>query len=180
MKMNEYEFSLTYRLPFDESGEKFINSLYDNGCDDAIVSVGNRGFVRLDFTRESTDAFHAIQSAHFNVKTAIPDAVFDKAGPYLLNLTELAFELGFTKQNIQKYAKGGSKKRVLFPSPVLTGKISYWYATDVFEWFWGAGIGEIQDKDLECLFAIKSLNLAMEEKKCPSMTESFSKMVASG
>ena len=42
--MNEYEFTLKFRLP--EPGtdpEKFIGALAETGCDDALVGIGQQG-----------------------------------------------------------------------------------------------------------------------------------------
>lgn len=73
--MNDYDFILKFDLPEkDADPEQFLDALYDAGCDDATIGVGQRGRISLNFIRQSTSAAEAISSAIVDVKKAIPEA----------------------------------------------------------------------------------------------------------
>jgi hypothetical protein len=114
--MNEYDFLLKFDLPGpDVDPEEFVNALYEAGCDDATVGIGQHGRVALNFTREAASAVDAVSSAIADVKKAIPKAKLIEATPDLVGLTDIAEILGCSRQNIRKLVIG---HRSLFPSPV--------------------------------------------------------------
>ena len=62
--MNEYEFTLKFRLPDAGSDPAlFIGALAEAGCDDAMVGIGQPGRIALDFAREAKTALGAVVSA---------------------------------------------------------------------------------------------------------------------
>ncbi len=73
--MKEFEFTLKFSLRDSElpPGE-YIDALYQAGCDDALVGLGERGRIALTFNRKAGTADEAVQSAVRDVLTAIPDA----------------------------------------------------------------------------------------------------------
>ncbi len=73
--MKEYEFTLKFLLP-DPSADPgtFVHALATAGCDDALVGVGQRGHIALDFSREAATASDAIASGLRDVRRAIPNA----------------------------------------------------------------------------------------------------------
>lgn len=80
MTMTAYDFSLAFSLP--DSGteaEQYLDALFEAGCDDAVIGIGERGTIGLDFSREAESAEEAIQSAITNVQAAIPGAVLFEA-----------------------------------------------------------------------------------------------------
>lgn len=82
--MKDYDFILKFDLPDHEADpEKFVNALYEAGCDDALVGIGQKGRIALNFIRQSESAFDAISSAISDVKKAIPDAKLIEATPDL-------------------------------------------------------------------------------------------------
>ena len=122
--MVNYNFELIFKLNEGENPEDYIGALFEAGCDDANPGIGVVGEIGLEFNREAQDAFTAIKSAIANVSTAIPHAVLKQAKPYLLNLSELAFEFGFTKQNMQKYTHGKTTSTITsFPTPFIEDPI---------------------------------------------------------
>ncbi len=99
--MNEYEFTLKFSLQDTSShSETYIEKLWAEGCDDALVGIGQSGRIALNFTRESSSAQDAILSALEDVKRAIPKAKRVEATPDFVCFTEIVNFLGFTRQNL--------------------------------------------------------------------------------
>lgn len=166
--MANYKFELIFRLNADEDPSAYLDALFEAGCDDASVSTGAMGYIGLDFTREAETPEAAIISAISNTKTAIPHAKLERAEPYLLNLSELAFELGFSKQNMSKYACGKAVKvKTPFPKPYIQGKTSYWSYFHVAQWMRNEGIVDISNETIDSLFSVWCLNRAIEELEQP-------------
>lgn len=51
-----------------------IERLAEEGCDDALVGVGQPGRLALEFFREAPSALEAIESALEGVRRAVPGA----------------------------------------------------------------------------------------------------------
>lgn len=84
--MTEYEFVLRFQLPtHSDQPEAFLDSLYDAGCDDAVVGAGLLGYIALDFAREAANAREAVQSAILDIEKAIPSAKLIEVAPDLLS-----------------------------------------------------------------------------------------------
>lgn len=89
--MNDYEFTLKFLLPVHAADpEAHLEALGEAGCDDALVGLGQRGRIALDFTRSARSAFAALSSAVSEVRAAIPDAVLAEVSPDFVGLTDLA------------------------------------------------------------------------------------------
>lgn len=89
--MSEYEFTLTFSLPGEnDDPEQYLDSLYESGCDDAVLGTGQPGTIGLDFVREAASAEDAVRSAIANVEAAIPGAELVEAKPDLVGPTDLA------------------------------------------------------------------------------------------
>jgi len=73
--MNEYDFTLKFQLcnPGDDP-DNYIEKLGAEGCDDALIGVGEKGRVALNFIREDSSQREAIRSAIADVNRAIPEA----------------------------------------------------------------------------------------------------------
>jgi predicted DNA-binding transcriptional regulator AlpA len=133
--MNSYTFMLNFNLPHPEDNpEKYLDALYDAGCDDASVGIGRYGMIGMDFTRSAKSAELALRSAIQNVQTAIPGAELLQAGPDLVGLTEMAEIFGFSRQNMRKYATGRSGARAAFPLPTILGEPSLWHLAEIAAW----------------------------------------------
>ena len=180
--MTEYTFELIFKLKKGESPDLHLDALYEAGCDDATVGTGALGFLGLSFIRQSTSAQTALESAIKNVKQAVPHARLERAAPDLLNLSELAFLFGFTKQNMRKYARGEvAAVTEDFPIPVIAGKTSYWHAAKIAYWLNEQRVVKITDATLETLSALRSLNQASEylQRPDPQMTDNFTSLLQS-
>lgn len=133
--MDTFTFVLTFALPGrDSDPEQFLDALYEAGCDDAAVGVGQAGMIGLDFARAANGAEDAIRSAIGDVRAAIPGAVLIQAGPDLVGLTEMAEIFGFSRQNMRKYATGQSSAAASFPPPVVTGEPGLWHLAEIVAW----------------------------------------------
>ena len=161
--MNNYQFQLIFSLHPNEDAEKYLDALFEAGCDDALISMGKPGYLAADFTRESSSAYDAIKTAIEAVTKAITHAKLIKASPYIANLSEMANLFGCTKQNLSKYARGESPKSDLFPNPIVSGKVDYWYVLDVALWFYKQNKMNIGKQDIDILKAIHDLNIVIEE-----------------
>lgn len=130
--MNEYEFTLRYRLAEPkENPESYLNSLVEAGCDDALVGIGRNGRVALNFTRQANSAFEAISSAISDVQQAIPTATLIEAAPDFVGVTDLAELFGVSRQYMKKFI---DSKGVEFPEPLHEGRPTLWHLSDVLEW----------------------------------------------
>lgn len=134
--MDSYEFVLNFNLPHREDDpERYLDALYEAGCDDATVGTGLNGMIGLDFKRSATDAEEALRSAIQDVQTAIPGADLVQVGPDLIGLTDMAEIFGFTRQNMRKYATGQlAGTRQAFPAPVIIGEPSLWHLAEIVSW----------------------------------------------
>lgn len=55
--MNEYDFVLRFQLPeSNDHPERYLDTLYEAGCDDATIGVGLPGYIALGFYREADSA----------------------------------------------------------------------------------------------------------------------------
>ena len=53
--MNIYEFKLIFKLPpGKEDAASHIDALGEAGCDDALIGIGRKGRIALDFAREAS------------------------------------------------------------------------------------------------------------------------------
>ena len=123
-QMNKYEFILTFSLPdVQDDPERYLDALYEAGCDDALIGTGQVGSIALEFVREAESAAAAVNSAIANVKDVIPGAELIEVKPDLVGLTDVAEILKCSRQNIRKYMIGYAD----FPKPVYTGTASLWH-----------------------------------------------------
>lgn len=99
--MNEHDFTLTFNLedPQADPGD-FIEKLYEGGCDDALIGVGNKGYVALNFIREASSRKEAICSAINDVKKVIPSATLIEEPPDFVCLSDADQIIECTQQNI--------------------------------------------------------------------------------
>lgn len=71
----EYPFSLKFKLPANLTDlDTVVGRLGEHGCSDALVGLGQPGYVGLDFVREADNAQSALRSGIDNVTRALPGA----------------------------------------------------------------------------------------------------------
>lgn len=158
--MTEFDFILKFDLPDPETDpDKFVDALYEAGCDDATIGIGQHGRVALNFTREAATALEAVASAIADVRKAIPGARLVEATPDLVGLTDIADILGCSRQNIRKLVIGNKS---IFPSPIHEGSSSIWHLAKVLPWFKAKGNYKIEDNLIEISDANMQVNIARQ------------------
>lgn len=149
----EYEFTLKFALGDDSADpESFIDALMEQGCDDALIGIGKKGRIALDFSREAASAEDAVVSAISDVKRAIPDARFIEATPDFVGITDIAEILGCSRQNVAKIMSSSGSR---FPDPVHEGKSAIWHLETVLMWW-----AEHQEREIDArLVEISRVNM---------------------
>ncbi|MDI9244538.1 DNA-binding protein [Marinobacter sp. CHS3-4] len=127
----EYDFTLTFAIPGSLDQEALESALFEAGCDDAIIGLGRKGRLALNFTRESASAEAAVLSALENVKQAAPQAKLIEAAPDLVGISDMARLLAFSRQNMRKLIQTHSAS---FPLPLHEGASAIWHLADVLAW----------------------------------------------
>ncbi len=70
----EFTFDLIFALPDDAADEAAIlDSLYETGCDDAVVGLGAPGSVGLGFKRAGREAEAVVAAAVRQVMSGLPE-----------------------------------------------------------------------------------------------------------
>lgn len=94
----EFTFTLKYQLTTSETDiDALIEQLVEEGCDDALVGVGQSGRIGLEFVREASNAREAVGSALADVRRAVPDAKLIEVTPDLVGLTDVAELMGVSR-----------------------------------------------------------------------------------
>jgi len=158
--LTTYEFRLKFSIPLFESDmDELVERLFEAGCNDALIGIGQPGRIALDFTREADSAFRAISSAFADIKQVVPDAKLIEATPDLVGLTDVADIVGCSRQNIRKImvASGGN-----FPPPVHEGKSALWHLSTVLVWLKEARYYQVADDLLEVALINMQFNVAKE------------------
>ncbi len=130
--MTKYDFTLRFALPsagldMDEVADR----LYGHGCDDALVGIGHRGMIALDFTREAISPHVAVMSAITDVTKAVPGAILVAVAPDLVGVTDIADMVGCSRQNIRQLMVSCVGT---VPAPVHEGKQALWHLAPVLNW----------------------------------------------
>ena len=163
--MNDYEFFLKFALPDSNADpEGYVVRLVEAGCDDALIGLGKKGRIALEFIRSASSSDDAIISALADVHKAIPGARLIEAGPDLVGLTDIAELMRCTRQNARKTSMADS----LFPIAVHEGSPELFHMMDVLNW-WKDARGEPVDRVLlEITMTTRKVNLAREINRLPT------------
>lgn len=87
--MKDYDFTLKFNLQDPQSDpDEYVEKLYVGGCDDALIGVGLKGYMSLNFIREASSADEAISSAISDVKAVVPSATLIEAAPDFVGLID--------------------------------------------------------------------------------------------
>ena len=164
--MNEYEFTLKFNLQnFQVDASDYVEKLYENGCDDALIGIGAKGYIALDFIREASSAYAAVSSAITDVKKVIPDAVLIEATPDFVGLTDAAKILGCSRQNIRNLIVKDVPRS---PLPVYEGTPSIWHLADILIWLREEKTYSIDDSLLEIAKINMNFNTARSWQRVDS------------
>lgn len=156
--MNEYDFTLKFQLPQSPiEPNDYVDRLYESGCDDAMIGLGKKGLISLNFIREAESAYIAIQSAITDVRKAIPSALLVEATPDFVGLTDTAKILGCTRQNIRNLIV---KDELKSPLPIYEGTPSIWHLAEILMWLQAEKTYAINESLLEISKINMNLNIA--------------------
>ncbi|MEN9518290.1 MAG: hypothetical protein RLZZ381_878 [Cyanobacteriota bacterium] len=136
--MNEYDFALHFKLAdYKADPSIYEDKLFEAGCDDALLGIGQRGYIGLDFIRSSKDAIDAVYSAIENVKSVIPDLELYYISPDVVGIPEIANIMNCSRQNILKLKNTHTDT---FPFPINSdGKSLNWHLAEVLKWYQSRG-----------------------------------------
>lgn len=174
--MSEYEFTLKFNLQNSHvDPNEYVEQLYENGCDDALIGIGAKGYIALDFIREAASAYEAISSAIIDVKAVIPQAKLIEATPDFVGLTDAAKILGCSRQNIRNLLVKDQSKS---PLPVYEGTPSIWHLADILIWLREEKTYSIDDSLLEIAKINMNFNVARSwQKVAPELQANIKDLV---
>jgi len=161
-KSHLYQFTLILKN-IDENTPDLEDSLYDAGCDDALINYSN-GTVYLDFDRKAHSFEKAVISAIKDVHAASVEAEVASVAPEnLVTESEIAKRLEISRQTVSLWIKGARRKH--FPQPImrLTEKSPLWKWTDVTRWLYQNKIINNETLVEDALF-LENINAALEER----------------
>lgn len=171
----EYTFTLKYQLSVDDDDQSaIVERLGAEGCDDALIGVGNPGRIALEFIREGNTAEIALFSALSDVNKAIPTAKLIEASPDFVGLTDAADVAGVTRQNMRKLMINHPTK---FPIPVHEGSVSIWHLADILDWLKSKGGYTIKQDVIDIAHAAKQINLSKDNHLYKPNCHKFEKIV---
>lgn len=161
----EFTFTLKYQLPtHDIDTDVLIERLGEEGCDDALVGIGQPGRLALTFTREAVSAQGAMESALADVRRAVADARLIEVTPDLVGLTDVAEVMGVTRQNMRKLVVAYPS----FPTPVHEGSAAIWHLAEVLSWMEGKGYEHVPHVMRDIARVAMRVNIAKENDRLQS------------
>ncbi|MBW4639969.1 MAG: DNA-binding protein [Gloeocapsa sp. UFS-A4-WI-NPMV-4B04] len=174
--MNEYDFTLKFNLQNSQTDPNdYVEQLHESGCDDALIGVGEKGRIALNFIRQASSAYEAIKSAITDVKKVIPHATLIEATPDLVGLTDAAKILGCTRQNIRNLIV---KSELGPPIPIYKGTPSIWHLAEILIWLRENKTYSIDDSLLEIAKTNMGFNTARSWQKVePDIQENIKALV---
>jgi hypothetical protein len=159
-----YQFMLVLKNA-DEGTPNLEDSLYEAGCDDALINFRN-GTVYLDFDRKANSFEQAVLSAIRDVENASIKAVVINVAPEdMVTESEIAKRLLINRQTVSLWIKG--ERRQSFPKPTmkLADKSPFWKWREVVKWlFDNKVIGTISEEDVKNALFLETLNIVLEER----------------
>ena len=158
---NLYQFTLLLD-GVDEKTPNVEDSLFEAGCDDALVNFKN-GAIYLDFDREGDDLESTIISAIKDIESAKIGAMIVSVAPeHLVSLSDIAERVSITRQAVSLLMQG-TRGAGNFPKPILkiSNKSPLWRWSAVAEWFYQQG--KIRDHAvIDSANIVEDINAALE------------------
>ena len=173
----EYIFTLKYQLSaVDQNLDELVERLGEEGCDDALVGLGQPGRIALEFTREADSADLAVQSALADAKRAMPTAQLFEAAPDFVGLSDVAVVVGVSRQNLRIRMRSHGAN---FPPPVHDGSTAIWHLADILEWLQAKLAYQMNPLTLDIARATKQVNLVKQaEQISPSVAKQLRPLVS--
>jgi hypothetical protein len=174
--MPEYEFTLKFKLQdADVNPEIYVEKLYESGCDDALIGIGKKGYIALNFIRESLSAEQAIISAIEDLKKVIPQAILETISPDLVGVTDIATLLGCSRQNIRQLIL---KDHLNCPPALYNGAQSIWHLSEILTWLVENKNYLIDESLIETAKIAMNLNIAKQYNQLdPNLQKKFKTLV---
>ena len=167
--MKEYQFTLKFKLSNSKQNPAdYEDTLFDAGCDDALIGTGIDGRIALDFSREAENAEDAVLSALAAVYQAIPDAKFIEATPDLVGLSDIATLLKISRQAMRKVMLVNSD---IFPLPVHEGKQILWHMSKIVAFLKSTARYELPSEIAEVAEVNRTLNTVIQTEDIDKNTE---------
>lgn len=164
--MTTYDFTLKFAVPDDVAVESLEHRLFEAGCDDGLLGLGQKGRLALQFSRAAASAQEAVTSALGDVKRAVPEARLIEVGPDLVGLTDIAELLTFSRQNMRKLLQS---HLATFPLPLHEGRAaSLWHLAEVLDWFQTHQRRDIDAALREVARVSMQANVARESRRVPA------------
>lgn len=165
-KNQSYLFTLILK-DVNENTPGLEDSLYESGCDDALINYRNNA-VFLDFDREASSFEEAVISAIKQVESSSIKAVVASVAPEnLVTMSEVAKRLNKTRQVISLWINEDRRKSASKPFPQprmkLADKSPLWKWNEIVEWLYYHNL--IKEKEpLDRAIFLENLNAALEER----------------
>ncbi|HLB43117.1 MAG TPA: DNA-binding protein [Gammaproteobacteria bacterium] len=161
---NVYQFTLILKN-VDDNTPNLEDSLYKAGCKDTLINFRN-GTVYLDFDRAASSLQEAVLTAIKNVESASVHAIVVNVAPEdWVTEADVAKRLDVKRQAVSLWIKGGRRKAIPFPKPImkLSDKSPLWKWREIAEWLYQNNL--IQEKDMIKNAAfLENVNVALEER----------------
>ncbi len=163
-KQATYSFTLILKN-VDEKTPDLEDSLYEAGCDDALINFRN-GTVYLDFDRKSTSLENAVLSAIKDIESSSIKAVVASVAPEdLVTESEAAKRLNTNRQTVSLWIKGNRRNKHTFPKPImkLSGRSPLWKWYEIVTWLYKNEI--ISEKEIvDNAEFVEDINAVLEER----------------
>ena len=167
--MNEYDFALHFKLTDSQKDpSEYEDLLFEAGCDDALIGIGMKGYLGLDFIRTSKGVVEAIYSAIDRVKTVIPESELYYISPDVVSIPDIARIMNCSRQNVLKLKNNHTDT---FPQPINTdGKSLNWHLAQVLRWYRSKNIDidlpllEVAEFAMQFNLEKQSSNLCLNDK----------------
>ncbi len=159
-----YQFTLVLKN-VDENTSHLEDSLYETGCDDALINFRN-GTVYLDFDRKASSLEKAVISAIKSVESSSIGAIVANVAPEdLVTESDVAKRLHVKRQAVSLWIHRERRKAKPFPKPImkLSDRSPLWKWREIVEWLYQCHL--IKEKELvENAEFLESMNAVLEER----------------
>lgn len=171
--MTTYDFTLKFAVPDDLAMATLETRLFESGCDDALLGLGQKGRLALEFAREAPSAEEAVTTAITDVRHAVPDARLIEVAPDVVGLTDIAELMAFSRQNMRQLLQS---HLATFPLPLHEGRAaSFWHLAEVLDWFQKHQRKSIDAALLEVAQISMQANVAREIRRVKPLDVKFPK-----
>lgn len=158
--MKEYSFNVAYHLDPSDCDYDVIEERFDSaGLHDFVLGVGRPGQVGLLISRKAASADMALSSIMADAQRMLGKARLIEVGPDFSGLTEIADQVGVSRQNMRKLMLANVRT---FPLPVHGGNSSVWHTAEVLAWLRDHAGYNVSDEEISAATAAWRVNAGTE------------------